>query len=491
MARVKTGVEGLDELLGGGLTRARIYLVQGDPGVGKTTLSIQFLLEGVRAGERVLYVTLSETRGEIMAVAASHGWDLTGVDVYEMSTTEDQSEVLDQENTLYTPDEVELNERMQLLLAHIQEVNPRRVVIDSCSELRLLARTPLRFRRQILALKGELVARDCVVLLLENPLSDGGDVLLQSLVHGVIHMRRSDRVYGADRRQLRILKMRELAFNSGQHDFAVKRGGVVVYPRLIASDHHVDFEARASSSGIESLDALVGGGLDRGTCTLLMGPPGTGKSVVSTRFAFAAGQRGENSAIFAFDENVPTLLHRSASLGMDLRPLMQQGRVSITQLDPAELSPGDLVHRVREAVEKHAVTAVIIDSLNGYLHALPEDRFILPQLHELLSYLRQRGVMTILVIAQHGVLGSAMNSVVDVSYLADTILMHRHFEMGGRVRKAISVLKKRTGKHEDTIRELKFAEGGVALGPPLSSFRGILTGVPEVIGDQPHLSDGP
>lgn len=304
-------------------------------------------------------------------------------------------------------------------------------------------------------------------------------------------MQRRYRLYGADQRQLRIVKMREVDFKSGQHDYVVRRGGVTVLPRLVASVHHLDFEAQSMSSGISSLDALVGGGLDRGTCTLLMGPPGTGKSVVSTRFVYAAGQRGECSAIFAFDENVTTLLHRSAGLGMDLRPLQEQGRVSISQLDPAELSPGDLVHRVRVAVEEQNVTTVVIDSLNGYLHALPDDRFILPQLHELLSYLRQRGVMTILVIAQHGVLGSAMNSVVDVSYVADTILMLRRFELGGRVRKAISVLKKRTGQHEDTIRELNFGPGGVTLGPPLSAFRGVLTGVPEVVGNPEPLPDEP
>ncbi len=475
--RLRTGVAGLDHILDGGLPPSRIYLLQGDPGAGKTTLSLQFLLEGVRRGERVLYVTLSETLVELHAVAAAHGWSLAGLDIYEMSTGDDQ-DLPEGENTLYTPAEIELGERMHRLMAKVDEVGPTRMVIDSCSELRLLAQTPLRFRRQILSLKQEMVRRGATVVLLENPSAD--DVMLQSLSHGVIHLDLLAPVFGTARHRLRVRKLREVAFRAGYHDFAIRTGGLVVYPRLVAAEHHQPFAPSCFSSDDPNLDAMLGGGLDSGTSSLFVGPAGSGKSAVSTQFAVAAARRGENVAIFAFDEGLGTLLSRSRALGMDLEEHFTTGRITIQQVDPAELSPGEFVHAVRAAVEERNASVVIIDSLNGFLHAMPEEQFMELQLHELLTYLRQQGVVSILVMAQHGLLGS-MGSPVDVTYLADTVLLFRFFELDGRVRKALSVVKRRSGGHEDVIREFTLGPRGVVVGPQLAGFRGVLSGMAEVV----------
>jgi circadian clock protein KaiC len=474
--KVCTGTEGLDNVLCGGFPANRLYLMQGDPGVGKTTLSLQFLLEGARRGEPVLYVTLSETVEEIEAIAEAHGWDLAGVSIYEMSSGTDEDD--DQENTLYVPDEVELGERMAALLEEVKRVTPKRIVIDSCSELRLLARSSLRFRRQILALKSDLVARRCTTLLLDNPLNGDGDVLLQSLVHGVIALEQLAPLYGAERRRLRVLKMRGMRYRGGFHDFVIKRGGVQVFPRLVAAEHSELSKPRQLSSEIPHLDQLLGGGLDSGTCTLLMGPAGAGKSVLATSYCYAALQRGERIAMFNFDESTSTLLVRSTSLGMDLQPYMRDERAVIQQVDPAEMSPGELVYTVRTTVEKQHAKLVVIDSLNGYFRSLPEESFLLLQLHELLSYMRHRGVAVILVVAQHGLLGSNMSSSVDVSYVSDTVMLLRYFESGGQVRKAVSVLKKRTGVHETSIRELSFGPEGIIVGPVLAELHGILSGIP-------------
>jgi circadian clock protein KaiC len=476
---LSTGIEGLDAILGGGLPGRRMYLVEGDPGVGKTTLALQFLLEGVRRGEATLYVTLSETAEELRAIASSHGWSLDGVTLYEMSTGDPADSLGDEENTLYFPAEVELGERMRALLAEVDRVMPRRIVVDSSTELRLLAQTPLRFRRQILALKQQFVRRDCTILLLENPVERRGDVLLQSLVHGVLHLELLSPQYGAERRRMMISKLRQVKFRGGYHDFNVVRGGLVVFPRLVAAEHHAEYPRETLASGVPGLDALLGGGLDRGTGTLLTGPAGSGKSAISTRFVWAAAERGEKVAVFIFDEGIGTFFDRAASLGMDLRAHADSGHVAVQQVDPAELSPGEFVHAVRQAVEVAGATLVVIDSLNGFLHAMPEEQFLVLQLHELMSYLRQRGVVTILVLAQAGLVG-AMASPVDVSYLADTVVLLRYFESLGRVGKAVSVLKKRSGMHEDTIREFSLGPDGVQVGGPLDKFQGVLTGVPRL-----------
>jgi len=474
---VSSGTPGLDAILCGGFPARRMYLLQGDPGVGKTTLALRFLLSGVERGETCLYVTLSETQQELEAVARAHGWSLDGLDVYEMSAAEGHP-IEQDENTLYVPAEVELGERVQALMQEVERVRPARVVLDSCSELRLLAQNPLRFRRQLLALKEYLVRKQCTILLLENPTSVGGDPLLQSLAHGVVVLEQLTPLYGAERRRLRVVKMREVPFRGGYHDIVIRRGGVEVFPRLVASEHHQRFEAEPVPSGVPALDALLGGGLDRGTSTLLMGPAGSGKSTIALQYVFAAAQRGDSAAYFTFDEGLETLRERSRKLGMPLEKFMETDKLLVQQVDPAELSPGEFTSVVRRAVEERGVRLVVIDSLNGFLQAMPQEHFLTAQLHELLSYLRQRGVLTFLLLAQHGFVGE-MNGPIDVSYLADTVVVTRYFEAGGRVRKALSVLKKRSGTHEDTIRELDVSDRGVIVGEPLTGFRGVLTGIPE------------
>jgi circadian clock protein KaiC len=478
---VETGIPGLDDVLCGGLPRYRIYMVQGDPGTGKTTLALQLLLEGQRAGEQGLYVTLSESKTELIAVAASHGWSLNGIAIHELSAA-DAGAASDQDNTLYVPAEVELGERMDALLAEVDRVRPSRIVLDSCSELRLLAQSPLRFRRQVLALKTELIKRGCTVLLLDNPTREGGNELLQSLVHGVIHLEQLSPLYGAERRRLRVTKLREVAFRGGYHDLSIRKDGMRVFPRLVAAEHHESYQRESVKSGLGELDSLLGGGLERGTSTVIIGPSGSGKSSVATQYVVASAKRGERAAIFTFDENLGTLLARTAGLGLDLEDYRKRDLLSIQQVEPAELSPGEFVGLVRRAVEVDHVRVLVVDSLNGYLHAMPEEQFLLAQLHELLGYLRQQGVVSIMVVVQHGFLGSNMETAVDVSYLADTVILTRYFEAGGRVRKALSVVKKRAGSHEDTIRELALTAQGVCVGPALANFHGVLTGVPTFHG---------
>jgi circadian clock protein KaiC len=483
---ITTGIPGLDSVLMGGLPRDRVYLVQGEPGSGKTTLALQMLLEGLRCGERGLYVTLSESRDELVAIAESHGWQLGELAIHELANNELQPRE-DDENTLYVPAEVELGERVKALLAVADKVKPQRVVIDSCSELRLLSQTQLRFRRQLLALKTELIQRGCTVVLLDNPSVEGGNELLQSLVHGVIELEQLSPEYGAERRRLRVAKLREVQFRGGYHDMSIRRSGLVVFPRLVAAEHHRPFERENVSSGLPALDAALGGGLERGTSVLFVGPSGSGKSILATRYAVSAAERGECAAIYSFDEGAGTLFARASGLGMPLESYVQKNLVGVHQIDPAELSPGELVDRIRQAVERDKLRLLVIDSLNGYLQAMPEERFLIVQLHELLSYLRQHGVLTILVVAQYGFLGR-MSSPIDVSYLADTVLMTRYFEAQGRVRKAISVLKKRSGRHEDAIREFVVDADGVRVGPALADFQGVLTGVPVYEGSTRDLN---
>jgi len=473
-----SGVAGLDDILRGGLPRGHVYLVEGDPGVGKTTLSLQFLLEGRRAGERTIYVTLSETKAELETVAASHGWSLDGIEIFELTPPEALG---DEQNTLFHPSEVELAETTRAILNACGRIKPDRAVFDSLSEIRLLAQTSLRYRREVLALKQYFAGRSCTVLLLDDRTSPGTDNHLQSIAHGVISLEQLAPLYGSQRRRLRLAKVRGVDFRGGFHDFSIERGGLVVFPRLVAAQHTAPVVDGIAASGVSGLDAMLDGGLHRGTSTLLLGPAGTGKSSISTQWAAAAAARGEVAAIFAFDETIATFRARCQSIGIDPDVRGGDGRIITRQIDPAEVPPGQFAYQVRRAVEHDGVRLVVIDSLNGYMNAMPDESFLILQLHELLTYLGQQGVVTILVVAQHGLVGS-MVSPTDISYLADTVIMLRHFEADGALRRALSVLKRRTGKHESAIREFRLSDNGVVVGEPLSRFRGVLTGVPTYQG---------
>jgi circadian clock protein KaiC len=477
--RSRTGIAGLDDILGGGLTPDRMYLVDGDPGAGKTTLALQYLLEGKRTGESGLYVTLSETKEELTAVADSHGWSLDGVEIVELVASEADL-ATDTQLTMYHPSEVELSETTRAVLDAVRRNNASRVVFDSLSELRLLAQNSLRYRRQILALKQFFIGRRCTVLLLDDRTSEGSDTQLQSIAHGVISLEQLSPAYGAERRRLRVTKFRGAQYRGGYHDFTIRPGGLCVYPRLVAAEHRRQFERSAIRSGVTALDELLGGGPHRGTSTLLIGPAGSGKSTIAVQYAVAAAGRGDHAAIFAFDETIETLEARTEALGIRFKAGTAAGQVMIQQIDPAEVSPGEFTHLVRESVERYGARVVVIDSLNGYMNAMPEERFLTAQLHELLTYLGRQGVTTLMVVAQHGMVGSGMQAPVDTSYLADSVVLLRYFETAGRVKKAISVLKKRSGAHEESIRELRFDAAGIHLSPPLTQFHGILTGVPTI-----------
>jgi circadian clock protein KaiC len=472
-----TGITGLDEVLCGGLTSHHLYLVEGVPGSGKTTFALQFLLEGVRRGESVLYVTLSETESELRAVSASHGWSLEGIDIRELVPSENSLRPDDQ-YTMFHPSEVELSETTKTILADVDRLRPQRVVFDSLSEIRLLAGNPLRYRRQILALKQFFVGRDCTVLLLDDMTSSQHDLQVQSIAHGVVRLEQMYPEYGAERRRLIVLKYRGVAFRGGYHDYVIRKGGLEVFPRLVAREHRPEPALEKMASGVAALDALIGGGIERGTSTLVIGAAGTGKSSLAAQFVAAAAARGDRSAMFLFDEGLNTLLTRTEGLGIDLRAHLRDGKITMQQIDPAELSPGEFVNAIKVAVERHQARIVVIDSLNGYLQAMPEERFLIIQLHELLNYLAQAGVATILIGAHTGLIGAHMQSPVDASYLADAVVLMRYFESKGEVRQAISVMKKRGGEHERSIREFKLTRKGIVVGPPLREFRGVLTGVP-------------
>ena len=480
--RSATGISGLDDILNGGFLPHRLYLVDGDPGSGKTTLALQYLIQGVKQGEKCLYITLSETKEELSAGAKSHGWSLDGVEIVELISDETD---LDGDNqvTMYHPSEVELTETTRKVLAAVERVKPTRVVFDSLSEMRLLAQNSLRYRRQILAFKQFFIGRKCTVLLLDDRTSEVSDMQLQSIAHGVISLEQLAPVYGAARRRLRVVKFRGTAFRGGFHDFTITRGGLNVFPRLVASEHTQPFERGRIKSGVTALDSLLGGGPDRGTSTLLMGPAGSGKSTIAVQYAVAAAQRGDHAAIFAFDESIATLEARTEALGIKFAAGTKLGQVKILQVDPAELSPGEFAFLVQQAVERDKARVIVIDSLNGYMNAMPEERFLTAQLHELLMYLSHQGVTTLMVVAQHGMLGTTMQSPIDTSYLADSVVLLRYFEYAGKVKKAISVVKKRSGTHEESIRELRFDEKGIHLSEPLTGFRGILTGVPVEINE--------
>jgi circadian clock protein KaiC len=484
--RMSTGVEGLDGILEGGLPPNRIYLVEGEPGTGKTTIALQFLLEGARLGETGLYVTLSETKEELRAVAESHGWSLDGFDIYELLPPEESLRP-DSQYTIFHPSEIELGETTSAVLKEVDRIKPKRVVFDSLSEMRLLAHDALRYRRQILALKQYMAGRQTTVILLDDKTSDAHDLQVLSIVHGAIMLEHLAVEYGAERRRLRVIKLRGARFRGGYHDFNIETGGVRVFPRLVAAGQHQQFKREAMSSNVAELDSLLGGGLDRGTSTLMIGPAGCGKSSLAAQFAAAAASRGERAAIFVFDETRETYVARAKGIGTDIQGYLDEGLITLQQVDPAELAPGEFANTVVGAVNKSGARVVVIDSLNGYLNAMPEERFLTIQMHEMLTYLNQQGVITLLVMAQHGFLGATMATPVDVSYLADTVLMLRYFEAGGAVRRAISVVKKRSGMHENTIREFRISSEGIQVGEPLVKFQGVLTGVPTFAGAQDAL----
>lgn len=475
-----TGVEGLDEILRGGLPSKRLYLLKGDPGVGKTTLALQFLLEGLRRGEKGLYITLSETRDEIRAVAKSHGWSLENLAIFELSALEHQL-AQESQNTVFHPSEIELTRTTDILLSRIEEEKPARLVIDSLSELRLLSDTALRYRRQMLSLKQFLSGRDITVFMLDDHAADGGDLHVQSIAHGVITIEQMESDYGAERRRVKINKLRGVNYSGGFHDAIIVEGGLKIFPRLIAAEHRFEFPPGLASSGVSALDSLVSGGLDRGTSCLLLGPAGTGKSTIALQFAVTAAMRGERALICLFEEALLTLLARADSIGLDLRPHIASGLIVIQQIDPVELAPGQFVHMVKERVIQGDIRILVVDSLNGYLQAMPGVKFLNIQLHELLALLSRYGVVTVMTVAQHGIVGQ-MSTPIDLTYLADTVMLLRYFEQDGRIRKAISVVKKRVGRHEDTIRELKLDHTGIRVGQPLVNFHGVLTGVPTFQG---------
>jgi circadian clock protein KaiC len=483
--RVSSGIARLDEILQGGLTPDRIYLLEGNPGTGKTTLALGFMLQGAKLGEKCLYITLSETAEELRAIARSHGWSLEQIEIFELTPPEAKL-ASDQNYTLLHPSEVELSETTRLILNRIEELNPQRVAFDSLSEIRLIAQDLLRYRRQVLALKQFFSGRRCTALLLDDLTSQSHELQVHSITHGVIVLVRVTREYGADRRRLQITKMRGSDFRGGYHDFMIQKGGLSVFPRLALLDTDNTGVGQAVSSGVPEMDRLLGAGVNRGTSMLLVGPAGVGKSSLATQYALAALKRGESAAIYTFDEGRGTLFQRSDGLGMQLRPFLENRQLTIEQVNAAELSPGNFAHRVRERVENNFHGVVVIDSLNSYLNAMPAEQFLVMQMHELLAFLNQRGLLSILVMAQHGLLGH-MQSPVDMSYLTDTVVLLRHFEFNGAVHKAISVIKKRSGAHEGTIREFQVGPQGVSLGPALSDFHGVLTGVPTYTGGSGQL----
>lgn len=483
-----TGVPGLDSVMAGGYPARHMFLVEGDPGTGKTTLGLQFLLEAVRMGERGLYVTLSETAEELAMVAASHGWSLDGIEIFELMPDEEALRP-DAQYTVFHPSEVELTSTTQAIFEMVERVKPVRVVFDSLSELRLLARDSLRYRRQILGFKHFFTHHRATVLLLDDRTGEDADLQLRSLAHGVLLLEQMALDYGAERRKLRVVKLRGVRYRGGYHDYSIKTGGIEVFPRLIAAEHHTPFDRGAVLSGVPEVDALLGGGLDKGTSSLIMGPAGAGKTVLATQYACSAAERGDGVAFYLFDERLGTFIDRASRLGMPVEKHLKEGRISIRQIDPAEVSPGEFAHLIVAATKQDGANFVVIDSLNGYLTAMPNERLLDIRLHELMSYLAQRGVTTLLTLAQHGVFSSLTGSQAEVSYLADSLLVLRFFEAQGEVRKAISVLKKRSGGHELTIREFQITDRGVRVGKPLRDFQGVLTGIPDYVGQRSPLFD--
>ncbi|MDQ0464688.1 circadian clock protein KaiC [Caulobacter ginsengisoli] len=475
-----TGVAGLDEILSGGFQRDRVYLLEGSPGTGKTTAALSFLMTGAALGEACLYISLAETEEELRASATSHGWTLDGITVFELVPPESLLDEQQQQSLLYSSD-LELGETTRMIFEAVERHRPSRVVIDSLSEIRLLAQGSLRYRRQVLALKHYFAKHGATVLMLDDLTTDSLDKTVHSVAHGVVRLEELAPEYGAERRRVRVIKYRGRRFRGGYHDFNIKTGGLEVYPRLVAAEHRTPFERGRTTSGITGLDALLGGGVEHGSSALILGPAGTGKSLFAIHFACAAVGRGEKAALFVFDEELGLLFDRMRDLGMDIEALRDQGNLIIEQIDAAELSPGEFTARVRACVDKEKIRTVVIDSLNGYQASMPEENFLVLHIHELLQYLNRQGATTFLTVAQHGLVGE-MKAPVDVTYLADTVVLLRYFEAMGSVRRAVSVIKKRAGQHEKTIREYEISQRGLSLGEPLDGFQGVLRGVPNFVG---------
>ena len=485
VSNARVGIAGLDDILGGGLNPGRLFLLEGSPGTGKTTIATHFLMEGAARGESALYITLSETEKELRESAASHGWDLAGIDVFELLPPESLLDDEQQQSLLYSSD-LELGETTRRIFEVFEAKKPARVVLDSLSEIRLLAQSSLRYRRQILALKHYFSRQDATVLMLDDLTTEVNDKTVHSVAHGVIRLEELSPEYGAERRRLRVIKYRGRSYRGGYHDFKITTGGVRVFPRLVSAEHKTAFVRQIVAGDSEALNTLLGGGVESGSSVLVLGPAGTGKSLLVLTFVQAAVKRGEKAALFVFDEELGGLFNRAGALGIDLQAMADGGGLRIEQVDAAQLTPGEFSQKVRDAVEIDGARTVVIDSLNGYQEAMPQENALILHMHELLQYMNRQGVTTWLTVAQHGLVGD-MKAPVDVTYLADTVVLLRYFEATGRVRRAISVVKKRTGSHEDTIREFKIDERGITVGSPLINFHGVLRGVPVLMGDNPEL----